>query len=479
MKRRREQLTLWRAAFVKGQGTLKSWVDKVKTFEMTGDANTTEQTRYSDLELPTKAAKTDDKVMCTFSVGIRPTAKQRRILNLMLKVSNHAYNWSNYLVREKHFKPKQFDLQKIVCKTNCRDVQDEYRLPQDDWYFDNKMSAVKTTACKNFCTMYKSAQSNQKKTAVTLKDKDITKLREGSFAVQHLFARLLTEKDVSNERARQYGIALMPANFSKSRKDQTERFLRLSKPVSKLPPLSHDMKVCKRANGKFVLQIPCDPVCTRRRRVHESDSICSIDPGARTFATCYDPSNVKVFQVGREEDKKRVTRKLYDEIDEAHHYLSVARKLQKRQAIEDRISQLKKLHLKLKTFVDHIHLKLCSHLVANYKLIVLGKINTSSIVRKDRPKHLAKRANRDLLEWRHYQFRQRLLHRVRNTYCEAIIQDESYTSKTCGQCGVKNETLGGSDRFICKSCDYETDRDVNGARNIMLKYLELFPFAKS
>ena len=107
------------------------------------------------------------------------------------------------------------------------------------------------------------------------------------------------------------------------------------------------MKISKRPNGKFVLHIPCDPVCTRHKQMHSSDSICSIDPGGRTFATCYDPSNLKCFQVGRKEDKERIIYKIHEKIDRVHEQLTLAQKKNQRQAIEDRISQLKKLHLKM------------------------------------------------------------------------------------------------------------------------------------
>jgi IS605 OrfB family transposase len=477
MKRKHESLILWNAAFVKGSGTLENWIDKVKMFEIKGESSQTSKTHYSDLEAKSKFLKSKDEVMCTFSVGIRPTPKQKRTLNQMLKVSNYAYNWCNYLVKEKNFKPKQFDLQKIVTKTNASDIPTEYRRPQDEWFFDNKMTTIKLTACKNFSAMYKSAQTNQKKSRVDLRNKDTTILREGSFEVPRLYVRLLTSKDNINERFRQSRIAMMPDNFSKSRKDCKERFLRISKDVSKLPPLSYDMKISKRANGKFVLHIPCDPICTRQIHVNSTDSICSIDPGGRTFATCYDPSNLKCFQVGRKEDKERIIYRLHDKIDRVHEQLSLAIQRNQTQAKNDRIGQLKKLHLKLKTYVNDIHLKLCSYLVKHYKLTVLGKISVSSIVRKDRPKHLSKRSNRDLLCWQHYKFRERLLHRARDTNCEVIVQDESYTSMTCGNCGVKNKQLGGNETFYCDKCKYETHRDVNGARNIMLKYLNIFPFS--
>lgn len=147
-------------------------------------------------------------------------------------------------------------------------------------------------------------------------------------------------------------------------------------------------------------------------------------------------------------------------------------------ATEQRKSVLKKLHLKLKTFVDHVHSTLCSHLVKHYRLVSLGKIPVSKLVQKETAvRKLAPRARRDLLCWQHYKFRQKLLHRAKETDCEVIIQDESYTSQTCGKCGIKNKQLGSKETFNCNSCDYETHRDINGARNILLKTLKMFPFA--
>ncbi|CAG8820724.1 12399_t:CDS:1, partial [Gigaspora margarita] len=45
-----------------------------------------------------------------------------------------------------------------------------------------------------------------------------------------------------------------------------------------------------------------------------------------------------------------------------------------------------------------------------------------------------------------------------------------YTSKTCGFCGYVYRKLGGSKIFHCPECKTELDRDINGARNILLRY---------
>ena len=48
------------------------------------------------------------------------------------------------------------------------------------------------------------------------------------------------------------------------------------------------------------------------------------------------------------------------------------------------------------------------------------------------------------------------------------VVSEAYTSKTCGLCGRLHHSLGGNHTFRCPhpSCDYCSDRDAHGARNV-------------
>ena len=74
-----------------------------------------------------------------------------------------------------------------------------------------------------------------------------------------------------------------------------------------------------------------------------------------------------------------------------------------------------------------------------------------------------------------YRFKQRLLANKAREYpwCKVLIVDEAYTSKTCGMCGHIHQSLGGNKVFRCPHCSFEIDRDVNGARNILLRFLTL------
>ncbi len=123
MKRKREYITLWDAADVHKHKTMWHWWESIRRRDFAGESGN--GTLIEDIDhLDVKKPKTaDPNIKTTFSVGLRPTKHQRQVLNEMLRVSNHAYNWCVFLVREKEFKPSAFDLMKVVSKTNSVDVQ--------------------------------------------------------------------------------------------------------------------------------------------------------------------------------------------------------------------------------------------------------------------------------------------------------------------------------------------------------------------
>lgn len=56
--------------------------------------------------------------------------------------------------------------------------------------------------------------------------------------------------------------------------------------------------------------------------------------------------------------------------------------------------------------------------------------------------------------------------RKRNLY----IVTEEFTSKTCTSCGSIKNNLGSNKLFECANCGLKIDRDINGARNILIKH---------
>jgi hypothetical protein len=60
-------------------------------------------------------------------------------------------------------------------------------------------------------------------------------------------------------------------------------------------------------------------------------------------------------------------------------------------------------------------------------------------------------------------------HKSKKYNYQLIIVDESYTTKTCGCCGMINNFIGNSNIFWCSSCKIELERDYQAARNILIK----------
>ena len=126
---------------------------------------------------------------------------------------------------------------------------------------------------------------------------------------------------------------------------------------------------------------------------------------------------------------------------------------------------------KIKNLVKDLHNKVSSFLVNNYKVIFLPTFETSQMVLKQQRKIRSKTA-RNMLTWSHFRFAQHLTQMAARNNCIVVRCNESYTSKTCPECGTIHEKLGSSKLFKCPSCNYKAERDANGARNIMIRALQ-------
>ena len=79
--------------------------------------------------------------------------------------------------------------------------------------------------------------------------------------------------------------------------------------------------------------------------------------------------------------------------------------------------------------------------------------------------------NRNLLQLKHFLFKERLRSKCMLERTTLDICSEEYTSKTCGCCGILND-VGLKDVYSCSRCGLVIDRDVNGARNIAIKRMK-------
>jgi putative transposase len=259
--------------------------------------------------------------------------------------------------------------------------------------------------------------------------------------------------------------------------------LKLGKLISKLPPIAHDVTVTKHVNGKWILNIPCAAKFVQRPITDQPTAICEVDQGARTFLTVFVETNKEAYKLG-DESERRILKPLMNRAKRLGDESSRAATQASRAELGERRRRNYKLERDHKSLAAQriwrwvcdklagIHNAIVRHFAETYAFVAIGNLSYGVVERRD--KGMPKKSKDDLHMWQLYDFKTKLLHRFSGLdQREVVIQDERYTSKTCGLCDNVKHDLGAAKRYICDKCGYDVDRDVNGARNILGRSLGL------
>lgn len=194
-----------------------------------------------------------------------------------------------------------------------------------------------------------------------------------------------------------------------------------------------------------------------------SNKVIALDPGVRTFLTGFDGEKVLEFGKG---DIGRIYR-MCSHLDKLTQKISQSKVRKQKRKLSKAAQRLRN---KIRDLVDECHKQVANYLTREYKIIFLPVFETSQMVVKKGRKLHSKTA-RQMLTWSHYRFKQFLKYKAQSRGCAVVECNESYTSKTCTNCGHKHKSLGGNHHFKCPNCGMRINRDWNGARNIMLRAL--------
>lgn len=168
--------------------------------------------------------------------------------------------------------------------------------------------------------------------------------------------------------------------------------------------------------------------------------------------------------------------------------------------------KINKCYKKIRGLVNELHRKTALYLCKNFDIILLPEFSTQTMVRdpnkskqiilsnvkkiqednkgdvlkiKTELKQYRKRRNLNrkvkfvLNNLSHYKFKQHLLNKAKEYGCICEIVTEEYTSQLCGLCGQLSNNYVGRMKH-CSHCSSRIDRDINGARNILLKNISPF-----
>lgn len=182
---------------------------------------------------------------------------------------------------------------------------------------------------------------------------------------------------------------------------------------------------------------------------YKGKRIISLDPGVRKFMVGYDPKGSNVL-IGNKASIE-LTNLLYTIDTETNKYKRII------------------LWREIKNLISELHWKTINFLMREYDIILLPDFRISEMVKG---RKLARITKRLLYMFSYHSFKEKIIYKCDMYKKQLIIVDESYTSCTCTNCGNINNTKG-KEEIECVNCNYKTDRDKSGSRNIFIKNIRL------
>lgn len=211
----------------------------------------------------------------------------------------------------------------------------------------------------------------------------------------------------------------------------------------------HDCKLSyHKGTNKYFLFIPIE----RNHQLSINQDTAILDPGMRTFQTCYSKNNIIDYGNNVSNEIKKQLLKT-DKYNKNERY--------NRQVYYRTLNHIQNL-------TNELHHKVSNDLCNRFNCVIIGRLSTKSTNKKE-TSCLNSMTKRILQNLSHYKFRQILKTKCEERGVKYYEVDERYTSKTCSYCGNYNKNLGGSKKYKCIKCKITIDRDCNGCRNIFIR----------
>jgi IS605 OrfB family transposase len=154
-----------------------------------------------------------------------------------------------------------------------------------------------------------------------------------------------------------------------------------------------------------------------------------------------------------------------------NRYFRLKRRLQKKgtPSAKRRLKQIAGRERRFQRYQNHCITKtVIQNMKSNSTVILedLSEIRNTARYRK-RSRH-----SRELNSWGFYQFQIFLEYKAKEKNIEIVYIDPAYTSQRCSKCGyVSRKNRNGAD-FLCTSCSFNLNSDLNASHNLEQKYFE-------
>lgn len=229
--------------------------------------------------------------------------------------------------------------------------------------------------------------------------------------------------------------------------------------LSETLPINHRDSRLTLHNGQYHLAVPKP---AERRQDETQARVVALDPGIRSFLTWFSESNTGHIAPGAFGKIQRLCAQLDD-------LLSRAKLEKKRLAKRNKYRAADRLRARIRNLIDELHHQAARWLVDNFDVILLPTFETQDMTKRGARK-LRSKSVRSLLNYAHYRFRQFLAWKAWQAGKDLLLVNEAYTSKTCSWSGEIIANLGGR-RVVAGSDGVRVERDINGARGILLRAL--------
>jgi putative transposase len=374
---------------------------------------------------------------------LRPDRETTGKLKQWMGCVRATYNWALSCIKAKpsEYKINMYWLRKrFINKCN---------IPKAKQYLLDTPKHVRDSALDDLVNAYKSNFEKRRNDPSHTFDIQFRSKKKGESAITIPAAAIKLIHDSATEHSL-VAYPKMLKSFIKLRTRERD---------ASAPHVEHDCRLTMDKLGRFYLHVPQEAAPARDKQA--SHDWVSLDPGVRAFQTGYSPDYGVCFKIAHKDMSYifRLCKYLDRLVSKRSTTIGRARRMKLAEA---------RLRLRIKHLVDEVHWKTIRFLLTRFRNIIIPPFEVSQMVTKNDRK-ISNKTVRQMLTWRHYVFRQRLMQKALLADVNVYVRTEEYTTKTCSACLKLNHDVGSSKTFKCPHCHVTTDRDANGSRNIFLK----------
>ncbi len=434
-----------------------------------------------------------------------PTAMQAKVLRKWMKAMRYTYNQGLSLVRQGKA-PLNLDLKKIVVSSKLygyKEAKDGKEAKQSREEFNSKLENI--NQCRKYIDRDSKIWKEVEKTPPNIRTGAILDLMDSfKTARASLVARIQKVQRQKRRWKKRVKVSKKKENEKRRRRwKKTKAFeikfksKNLTKDSMRFEP--KNIKICEggimlfndstlgtvRTSEKIENVASCPRISyvfgrwyfifaqeIVMKSIEPTKRIIALDPGVRSFQSYFTSDNEQ-GDIGS--DTSSLSDKFYSKIKRIRAKINLIKNHQWiPRCRQKRLKSLRRAwyraNARARHLMDDFHWKTIRFMLTNFDTVVCPKLAVSQLVSKEENKDLRAITRRRMLFQRHSEFNTRLRFKA-STYIGKTILDleEHGTSMTCSSCGSKNLFLGSSKIFTCPSCELKCDRDLNSAKNHILK----------